>query len=221
MQLNDLALTPDGTIYATDSSGGSLFRKKPDNKALTLFGAASALPGANGITLAPDGKLFVAIATGIATGDTASGEPQRLSQPDNIVTGGCDGLYWYDGDLIGIQNGTNPARVIRIELADNGTRISPAIVASSRLRRTHHWRARSRRPASDCQLVCRPLPTRRHNQGPRRPERHRHYRRPAEIGWPITLCQIHWLLEERSCLWCDRSPLVRELWLPRRAGRFG
>jgi len=47
-----------------------------------------------------------------------------LSQPDTVVTGGCDGLYWYNGDLVGIQNVTNPGRVIRIALADQGTRIS-------------------------------------------------------------------------------------------------
>jgi hypothetical protein len=129
-QLNDLTIAADGTIYATDS-GGTLFRKTVDEKMLTPFGAKGALPGANGIALGADGKLYVAISTGIATIDLAIGAPTRLPQPDTVVTGGCDGLYWHRGDLVGIQNVTNPGRVIRMALADQGTRISGITVLQS------------------------------------------------------------------------------------------
>ncbi len=47
------------------------------------------------------------------------------------MTGGIDGLYWHDGDLLGIQNTTNPGRVIRIALADKGTRITGLTVLQS------------------------------------------------------------------------------------------
>jgi sugar lactone lactonase YvrE len=130
-QLNDLTIAADGTIYATDSASGTLFRKTPGEKTLTPFGAKGALPGANGITLAADGKLYVAISTGIARIDLSTGAPVRLSQPDTVVTGGCDGLYWHSGDLVGIQNVTNPGRVARIALADQGTRISGITVLQS------------------------------------------------------------------------------------------
>jgi len=130
-QLNDLTITADGTIYATDSASGTLFRKTSGEKTLTPFGAKGALPGANGITLGTDGKLYVAISTGIAKIDLSTGAPTRLSQPDTVVTGGCDGLYWHTGDLVGIQNVTNPGRVIRIALADQGTRISGITVLQS------------------------------------------------------------------------------------------
>jgi hypothetical protein len=130
-QLNDLTIAADGTIYATDSASGTLFRKTPTVKTLTPFGSKSALPGANGIALGADGKLYVAISTGIATIDLATGAPTRLPQPDTVVTGGCDGLYWHRGDLVGIQNVTNPGRVIRIALADQGTRISGITVLQS------------------------------------------------------------------------------------------
>lgn len=131
MQLNDLAVAQDGTLYVTDSETGSLFRKKPEEKALTKFGATGALRGANGIALAPDGALYVTLSTGIARVDTTSGEPTRLPQPDTVVTGGIDGLYWHDGDLIGIQNSTNPGRVIRIALTDKGMRIAGVTVLQS------------------------------------------------------------------------------------------
>src|SRR5262249_42157722 len=134
MQLNDLAVATDGTIYVTDSDGGTLFRKKPDESTLTRFGAAGAVRGANGIALSADGILYVAISTGIARVDTQTGEPTRLAQPDTVVTGGIDGLYCYEGDLLGVQNGTNPGRVIRIGLTDKGT----CIVGLTVLQSHHH-----------------------------------------------------------------------------------
>jgi sugar lactone lactonase YvrE len=131
MQLNDLAIAPSGIIYATDSMSGALFRKEPDEKTLTPFGSKGAVAGANGITLGADGSLYVAISTGIAKVDTSTGAPTRLPQPDTVVTGGCDGLYCYEGDLIGIQNVTNPGRVVRIQLADKGERVAGLIVLQS------------------------------------------------------------------------------------------
>ena len=131
MQLNDIAIAPNGTVYATDSMSSTLFRKKPDEKTLTLLGSKGTVAGANGITLGVDGNLYVAISTGIAKIDTSTGTPMRLPQPDTVVTGGCDGLYWYEGDLIGIQNVTNPGRVVRIKLADNGTSVAGLIVLQS------------------------------------------------------------------------------------------
>jgi len=131
MQLNDLAVAADGTLYVTDSDGGTLFCKKPNEKALKPFGATGALRGANGITLSADGPLYVAISTGIARIDLITGEPARLSQPDTVVTGGIDGLYWHNGDLFGVQNGTNPGRVIRLSLTDKGSRISGLTVLQS------------------------------------------------------------------------------------------
>jgi sugar lactone lactonase YvrE len=130
-QLNDLTVAADGTIYASDSGSGTLFRKKPAEKMLTPVGAKGALPGANGITQGADESLYVAISTGIARINLSTAAPTRLAQPDTVVTGGCDGLYWHKGDLVGIQNVTNPGRVIRIAFADQGTRISGVTVLQS------------------------------------------------------------------------------------------
>jgi sugar lactone lactonase YvrE len=131
MQLNDLAVAPDGTLYVTDSNSGTLFRKKSGEATFTRFGAAGALRGANGIALGANGTLYVALSTGIARVDTATGEATRLPQPDTVVTGGIDGLYWHDGDLIGVQNSTNPGRVVRIALTDKGSRIAGLTVLQS------------------------------------------------------------------------------------------
>jgi sugar lactone lactonase YvrE len=131
MQLNDLVAAPDGTLYVADSGGSTLFRKKPNEQALSVFGKRGAFRGANGIAMARDGGLYVAVSSGIVRVDTATGEPTRLSQPDSVATGAIDGLYWYDGDLIGVQNVTNPGRVVRIALGDKGGKIIGLTVLQS------------------------------------------------------------------------------------------
>lgn len=133
-QLNDLALAPDGTLYVTDSLEGSLFRKRPDEATLSRLGDQGVLRGANGIASSPEGRIYVATSTGIAQVDPEKGSPTRLPQPDDAVTGGIDGLAWHDGALVGVQNVPNPGRVIRIELGDDGNRITGMAVLQS----SHH-----------------------------------------------------------------------------------
>ena len=77
-------------------------------------------------------EVFTSRSQPVLQRSTLQPERQRaLPQPDTVVTGGCDGLYWHEGDLIGIQNVTNPGRVVRIELADKGTRVAGLIVLQS------------------------------------------------------------------------------------------
>jgi hypothetical protein len=45
----------------------------------------------------------------------------KIANPTDAHLGGIDGLYLYEGDLIGIQNGTTPQRIVRIDLARKGT----------------------------------------------------------------------------------------------------
>ena len=130
-QLNDVAVGPDGTLYATDSEAGTVFRLRPGESVLTPFGKPAVARGANGIAASPEGALYVTLSTGIGRIDPRDGSMKRLDQPDNVVTGGIDGLYWYRGDLVGVQNTPNPGRVIRIRLDPAGQRIVGLTVLQS------------------------------------------------------------------------------------------
>ena len=130
-QLNDVAVGPDGTLYATDSEAGTVFRLRPGESVLTPFGKPAVARGANGIAASPEGTLYVTLSTGIGRIDPRDGSMKRLDQPDNAVTGGIDGLYWYRGDLVGVQNTPNPGRVIRIRLDPAGQRIVGLTVLQS------------------------------------------------------------------------------------------
>ncbi len=120
VQLNDLAIDPDsGTIYATDSAAGPVWKIAPDGTVSRLIDAYG---GANGITFDDSGHLYIAHNTGIARITAATGKTvtPRLASRSRETVAGIDGLYWHQGSLIGVQNVTNPGRVIRILLGKDG-----------------------------------------------------------------------------------------------------
>lgn len=132
-QLNDLAFAPDGSIVVTDSEEGSLWRLRRGDATFSLLGEPGALRGANGVAVAPDGAIFVTLSTGIARINPADDRVRRIDQPDDVVSGGIDGLYWWRGRLIGVQNTPNPGRVIELQLDSTGQAIT-----GMRVLQSHH-----------------------------------------------------------------------------------
>lgn len=120
-QLNDLALAPNGDVYASDSGSGAIWRVYgKDARAQALLPAGS-LPGVNGIAVTDDGTtLYAAHSTGLARVNLATARVERMTPPPRQSVAAIDGLYWSKGALIGIQNVTNPGRVIRIRLGAGG-----------------------------------------------------------------------------------------------------
>jgi sugar lactone lactonase YvrE len=84
--------------------------------------------------LSRDGKrLFVAdYSMGIAVVDlvsiNANGKLNYLPHPENVAVVGLDGLYLSGDSLIGIQNGTEPNRILRLRLNHAQTEITGAEV---------------------------------------------------------------------------------------------
>lgn len=116
-QLNDLAIHPDGSLFVTDSTLGQVFRIDTATGKHQLFIPGGTLGGTNGIALSADGAtLYIAHSTGLARADVAQGKVERIPSPARQSLAAIDGLYFVDGDLVGIQSITNPGRVIRISL---------------------------------------------------------------------------------------------------------
>lgn len=114
--VNDLVVAPEGTLYATATNSGSLVRIGPGSASADMFLPPHSLPDPNGITVSREGRfLFVAGWYGITRVDLKSRATQRLKSSSPIAVGGLDGLYEYDGDLVGIQNCVHDAgRVLRL-----------------------------------------------------------------------------------------------------------
>src|SRR5262249_49520486 len=123
-------ITRDGTVYVTDSIGGGIYRLHGDPQTATLEKIADGLFSPQTPVLARDGKrLLVAdYSMGIAVinlpDSGALAAVHYLPHPENVAVVALDGLY-LDGDsLIGIQNGTEPVRIVRLSLDPGQTRIT-------------------------------------------------------------------------------------------------
>lgn len=117
--LNDVALGADGALYA---SGDTLQMLDPDRDSLIPLVTEPPLFGTNGVAATPDGRtLFVSsYPVGIAAIDLESRRARFLETPDDVSLYGVDGLYWHQGDLVAVQNGIRPWRLIRIRLTPDG-----------------------------------------------------------------------------------------------------
>ena len=128
--LNDVALNSKGEAFTTNTSTGEVFRASPDRDGLELFLPRDSVGQANGIALSPDDKvLFVAGWIGVTRVDVATKQFKLLSKPLNISDAGVDGLYFYKGALVGIQNpDLHPSRVVRYVLNPQWDAITSAEV---------------------------------------------------------------------------------------------
>jgi hypothetical protein len=128
--LNDVALNSRGEAFTTNTDTGEVLRASRDRDDLELFLPRDSVGQANGITLSPDDKvLFVAGWIGVARVDIATKQFKLLSKPLNISDAGLDGLYFYKGSLVGIQNpDLHPSRVVRYVLNPQWDAITSAEV---------------------------------------------------------------------------------------------
>lgn len=113
---NDLALSPDGGAYVTDTEAGRVYVVAADLSPPVLFGeSADLLKGANGITLSPDnGLLYVAANAWITIVDPRTGAMRPAGNRADLAQYGIDGLVCYRGDLIAVVNEVQWAEDIHI-----------------------------------------------------------------------------------------------------------
>lgn len=113
--LNDVALTSTGEAFASNTATGEVFRMRPDRDGLELFLPAGSVPQANGVAVSNDDRvLFVAGWIGVARVEIATKQFRLLAKPRNISDAGLDGVYFYKGSLVGIQNpDLHPGRIVR------------------------------------------------------------------------------------------------------------
>jgi sugar lactone lactonase YvrE len=124
---NDIVINADGDAFFTDSKSGGVYTITRSKDAVDLFIEPKTFDYPNGIALSPDEKiLFVAAAEGIYRIGLADKKRSPLAAPEGEKIAGLDGMYFYRGSLVGIQNGIEPIRVVRLYLSpamDNVTRL--------------------------------------------------------------------------------------------------
>jgi len=121
--LGDFVAGADGTLYVSDSSSPVIWRLAPGAASLEKWLESGEFVSLQGTALSADGRqLYVAdYANGIWRVDLATRVPVLLDAPAHATFFGIDGLYAVPRGLIAVQNGINPQRIIRIDLAADGT----------------------------------------------------------------------------------------------------
>ena len=127
---NDIALLPDGAVAMSDSQRGAVWQLNGNGQWRTL-----AEPGAlgypNGLTyLAAAQRLIVADLRSLWTIDLAQPRLVRIAEQTTFI-GGIDGLHGVGGELIAIQNGLRPHRVLRIALTPGAAQVKRVTVIAS------------------------------------------------------------------------------------------
>jgi hypothetical protein len=126
--LSSIVAGSNGQVYVADGVNQQIFRL--DGGALKLMVGNPVLNGIRGMALSGDGKTlyFADVGLGIFGLDLATMKPFSLGfSPDKLTLGGIDGLYWYDGTLVAIQNAMSPLRVMRLKLSADGRSVAAAM----------------------------------------------------------------------------------------------
>ena len=123
--LGDVTIAGNGDVYATDSRAPAVYRVRAGADSIERFVTSLLFLSAQGLALdAEERTLYVAdYSRGLLRVDLASREVRELEAADDVLALGIDGLYLVDGSLIGIQNGVEPHRVVRLRLDPAGNRV--------------------------------------------------------------------------------------------------
>lgn len=117
--IGDLTIEPkSGDVYLTDSFSPVIYKIARGSNALNKFITDSSFSSLQGLTFDENGTtLFVAdYAQGLFAIDLRTIKIETLRPSSEMTLNGIDGLYLYRGDLIGVQNGVSPQRVIKLSL---------------------------------------------------------------------------------------------------------
>jgi hypothetical protein len=111
-----MAIAPNGDVFASDGDTGELFVLPHDAAALQTLVPPGELVSPQQPAVAPDGRtvLVAGYVRGIAAVDPATGWVTWLPHARVVALNGIDGLVFHGPDLIAMQNGTEPNRILRL-----------------------------------------------------------------------------------------------------------
>jgi hypothetical protein len=114
--LGDLVINSAGDVFATDSVTPAVYVVRHDGNELETFLEGQPFISPQGLDFTRNQRqLFVAdYSKGVFLVDLKTKHVNSIAS--NFTLLGIDGLYYYKGSLICVQNGVNPQRVIKLSL---------------------------------------------------------------------------------------------------------
>jgi sugar lactone lactonase YvrE len=124
--LGDITVGPDGTVYASESLGGAVYRLQAHADTLETLVRPGSFRSPQEPVLSRDGKtLYVPdYSRGVAAVNLATKSVRWPAKPYTLASGGIDGLTRGGDRLIAVQNGQSPHRVLELSLDSRGDAIT-------------------------------------------------------------------------------------------------
>jgi hypothetical protein len=130
---NDLVIRQSGEIILTDSLDNNVYRFDSNKKAFAPIKIHRVMLYPNGIAISSDDKtVFAADALGVVRIDLESLATTDVNPGPHSTLAGADGLYWYNGSLIAVQNGIGASRIAAFRLSPDGLRITKTTILENR-----------------------------------------------------------------------------------------
>ena len=130
---NDLVIRKSGGVITTDTVANTVFRFDPVAHTFTPLRLHRPLLHPNGIALSGDDKiLYVADDLGVVAVELARTESRDIDPGPRSTLAGIDGLYWYNGSLIAVQNGIGSPRIAAFHLSNDSLRVTRTTVLENR-----------------------------------------------------------------------------------------
>lgn len=120
-------VSKQGRVYVADSTQKRIYQL--EGAGLKLIMQNPKLSHVRGITSSDDGRIlyFADTELGIFGIDLEQGKPLVIAGPETLTLFGIDGMDYWQGHLIVIQNAFPPNRVMRLKLDASGTRITSSM----------------------------------------------------------------------------------------------
>jgi hypothetical protein len=115
-----LTVAGNGQVFIGEGLRGQLFQF--DGEQIKPLLAEPRLGGIRGLALSSNGRIlyFADVDQGVFGLDLTRSSAFDLKLPNNVVMAGVEGLYAYEGQLVAVQSGMVPRRVMRLKLAEDG-----------------------------------------------------------------------------------------------------
>lgn len=113
--LGDLTLTKNGDVFASDSRSPNIYRIEAKKDELEIFLTSDNFASLQGLAFSPDEKILFAAdySKGIFRIGMNDKKILQIKPDSNTNPIGIDGIYFHRGNLIAIQNDSQPHRVAR------------------------------------------------------------------------------------------------------------
>ncbi len=124
---NDLAVSSSGQVVVAEGLRGQIFQL--DNEAIQPLLAQRSLNALRGMAFSRDGRIlyFTDYNRGLFGMDLVKRTAFDILPNGPGFFAGIDGLFAYEGQLVIIQTGLSPQRVVRLKLTEDGQRIELAV----------------------------------------------------------------------------------------------